>query len=207
MNWPSYAEYKDSEVTWFGEIPKTWAVSRLKFHLERNDGGVWGDDPDGVTDTIVLRSTEQTVDGNWVIEDPAPRKLSIGDARAARLVEDDLLVTKSSGSSLHIGKTTIVSAEVAELVQDSASMQPDLGQTVQSTQTEATQVDADLASELIASGVTTQPVETVIAVLAASRDGASINAAAKGSGINYRTAQRIVQAAAERRQRQLVAVG
>jgi molybdenum-dependent DNA-binding transcriptional regulator ModE len=46
----------------------------------------------------------------------------------------------------------------------------------------------------------------VIAVLAASRDGASINAAAKASGINYRTAQRIVQAA-ERRQRQLAAVG
>jgi molybdenum-dependent DNA-binding transcriptional regulator ModE len=35
--------------------------------------------------------------------------------------------------------------------------------------------------------------------------GASINAAAKASEINYRTAQRIVEAAAERRQRQLVA--
>jgi hypothetical protein len=76
-----------------------------------------------------------------------------------------------------------------------------------SAQTEATQVDADLASELIASGVTTQSVETVIAVLAARRDGASINAAAKASGINYRTAQRIVQAAAERLQLGLVAVG
>jgi len=43
-------------------------------------------------------------------------------------------------------------------------------------------------------------------VLAARRDGASINAAAKASGINYRTAQRIVEAAAGRRQRQLVAV-
>ena len=68
-------------------------------------------------------------------------------------------------------------------------------------QTEATQVDANLASELIASGATTQPVEIVMAVLAASRDGASINAAAKTSGINYRTAQRIVQAAAAQRQR------
>ena len=74
-----------------------------------------------------------------------------------------------------------------------------------SAQSEAIQVDADLASELIASGVTTQPVETVVAVLKAHRDGASINAAAKASGINYRTAQRIVQSAAERRQRQLVA--
>jgi hypothetical protein len=36
----------------------------------------------------------------------------------------------------------------------------------------------------------------VIAVLAARRDGASIDAAAaKASGINYRTAQRIVEAA------------
>jgi hypothetical protein len=75
------------------------------------------------------------------------------------------------------------------------------------TQTQTTQIDADLASELIASGVSTQPVETVIAVLAAQRDGASINAAAKASRINYRTAQRIVEAAAEHRHRKLLAVG
>jgi molybdenum-dependent DNA-binding transcriptional regulator ModE len=51
------------------------------------------------------------------------------------------------------------------------------------------------------------PAETVIAVLAARRAGASINAAAKASGINFRTAQRIVGAAAAHRQRQLAAVG
>jgi hypothetical protein len=72
-----------------------------------------------------------------------------------------------------------------------------------SVQTEAAQVDANLASELVASSVTMQPVETVIAVLAATRGGASINAAAKASGINFRTAQRIVEAAGEYRQRQL----
>jgi Protein of unknown function (DUF2637) len=95
-----------------------------------------------------------------------------------------------------------------ERVRTSASVHGDPVQTVQdSAQTEATQVDADLASELIASGVTIQPVETVIAVLAATRDGASINAAAKASGINYRTAQRIVDAAGGRRQRQLMVVG
>ena len=92
--------------------------------------------------------------------------------------------------------------------QDSASVQLDPAQTLQdSAQAEAAQADADLASDLIASGVTTQSVETVVAVLSSHRDGASINAAAKASGINYRTAQRIVEAAAERRQRQLVAVG
>jgi molybdenum-dependent DNA-binding transcriptional regulator ModE len=43
----------------------------------------------------------------------------------------------------------------------------------------------------------------VIAVLTARRDGASINSAAKASGINYRTAQRIVEAAAEYQQQEL----
>ena len=103
----------------------------------------------------------------------------------------------------------------AERVKTPVPLQPDPTQTVQdSAQTGATQVDAevvhvdaDLASELIASGVTTQPVETVIAVLSSHRGGASINRAAKGSGINYRTARRIVEGAAEHRQRQLVAVG
>ena len=97
----------------------------------------------------------------------------------------------------------------------SASAQPNQAHAVQaSAQTEASpddaevaQVDAELASELIASGVTTQPIETVIAVLTASRNGASINAAAKSSGINYRTAQRMVQAAAVHRQKLLSAVG
>ena len=69
------------------------------------------------------------------------------------------------------------------------------------------QADADLASGLIASGVTTQSLDTVVAVLSSRRDGASINAAAKATGINYRTAQPIVESAAERRQRGLVAVG
>jgi hypothetical protein len=104
-------------------------------------------------------------------------------------------------------------APVGARVPTSASVQPNLAHAVQdSAQTKAApvdakvaQFDADLASELIASGVTTQHLETVVAVLKAHRDGASINAAAKASGINYRTAQRIVEAA-ERRQRQLAVV-
>jgi hypothetical protein len=106
-------------------------------------------------------------------------------------------------------------APTSARAQTSAPVQPNPAQTAQgpahtkakAVDAESAQVDAILASELIASGVTTQAVGTVIAVLAARRNGASINAAAKASGINYRTAQRIVQAAAERRQRQLVAVG
>lgn len=86
-----------------------------------------------------------------------------------------------------------------------ASIQRGRVQAVQHLAQEAMQSDADLAAELIASRATTQPVETVIAVLAATRGGMSINAAAKASQINYRTAQRIVEAAMKHRHQLMTA--
>ena len=109
-----YPDYKDSGVAWFGKIPRHWEAKRLKLLLSGNDGGVWGRDSedDGV---IVLRSTEQTVDGVWRIEEPAVRGLTPSEFKACRLIEGDLVVTKSSGSTRHIGKTSIVTAEVEAL--------------------------------------------------------------------------------------------
>ena len=65
LGYRPYPAYKDSGVAWLGEVPGHWEVKRLKSLLVRNDSGVWGDDPvdEG---TIVLRSTEQTVDGRWL---------------------------------------------------------------------------------------------------------------------------------------------
>lgn len=101
-------EMKDSGVKWIGEIPKHWGIIKSKYILVSNDGGVWGNDPlgDG-NDKVVIRSTEQTVDGKWQIEAPAIRDLSMINLENARIQVGDLLITKSSGSDLHIGKTTI----------------------------------------------------------------------------------------------------
>lgn len=93
----------------------SWPSKRLKYALERNDGGVWGDDPTGEGDTVVLRSTEQALDGTWRVEDPAKRSLPAGCAADTRLEVNDLLVTKTSGSARHIGKTSLVTKEVAAL--------------------------------------------------------------------------------------------
>ena len=99
---------KDSGIEWIGEIPEGWNTGKCKTILVANDGGVWGDDPVGDgTDKTVIRSTEQTIDGKWCIENPAKRDLSRVEYRKARIEENDLLITKSSGSDLHIGKTTI----------------------------------------------------------------------------------------------------
>ena len=109
-----YPAYKGSGVEWLGEVPRHWEVHRTKSLLSRNDSGVWGSDfdDDGV---IVLRSTEQTVNGEWNISAPAKRRLTASEYKACRLKEGDLLVTKSSGSALHIGKTSIVTRDVADL--------------------------------------------------------------------------------------------
>ena len=109
-----YPAYKDSGVEWLGDVPEEWTVKRLKTVLSRNDGGVWGEDFDD-NGIIVLRSTEQTIDGEWCIEEPARRLLSHSEYAASRLRCGDLVVTKSSGSALHIGKTTLVTQEIEEL--------------------------------------------------------------------------------------------
>lgn len=109
-----YPRMKDSGVPWLGDVPEHWEAARLKGHLVRNDSGVWGDDSDP-HGTFVLRSTEQTVDGGWRITNPAKIRLPEAQSEIALLRTGDLVVTKSSGSSAHIGKTSLVSAEVASL--------------------------------------------------------------------------------------------
>ncbi|MDE6058841.1 MAG: restriction endonuclease subunit S [Clostridia bacterium] len=99
---------KDSGIAWVGKIPQNWISIKAKYVIYSNDGGVWGDDPtNSDTDKVVLRSTEQTIDGKWEIIDPAKRRLSAVSYKNYIIKPDDLLITKSSGSTLHIGKTTL----------------------------------------------------------------------------------------------------
>lgn len=88
---------------------------RLRHLIKKNDGGVWGDDPTGINDTVVLRSTEQTVSGDWAITDPATRTLPRHEVQRKRLRFGDLVVTKSSGSSDHIGKASFVNKDIEEI--------------------------------------------------------------------------------------------
>lgn len=112
--WQSYSAYKPTGVEWLGDIPAHWEARRLKTALSRNNGGAWGEDFDD-EGVVVLRSTEQTVDGGWSIVEPAKRRLSVKEYSVTRLLTGDLVITKSSGSALHIGKTSIVTPEVEAL--------------------------------------------------------------------------------------------
>ncbi len=103
-----------SGVEWLGKIPEHWEVKKLKHVLLRNDGGVWGDDYDE-NGTIVLRSTEQTIGGEWCINEPAIRRINAEEYKKSKLICGDLLITKSSGSELHIGKTTLVTKKIEDM--------------------------------------------------------------------------------------------
>ncbi len=108
------AKMKPSGIDWLGDIPAGWEVKDLKYLLDRNDGGVWGEDFDD-EGTPVLRSTEIDISGEWRLDEFAKRKLTPQEKQKALLKEGDLLITKSSGSELHIGKTALVNKEIDEL--------------------------------------------------------------------------------------------
>jgi len=99
---------------WQQALPAGWSAVRLRHLLTRNDGGVWGEDGE-IGDTVVLRSTEVTIDGQWRIESPAVRSLNALDFANGLLSIDDIVVVKASGSEAHIGKAAMVTTEVAAL--------------------------------------------------------------------------------------------
>ena len=111
-----YPKYKKSGVEWIGDIPAHWRYSRLKFHLIENSGGIWGEDDEFGNGTYVLRSTEITIDGHWDLQKLIKRKLSKEEVERFLLKKGDLIITKSSGSQDHIGKTGLVDETIEIMV-------------------------------------------------------------------------------------------
>lgn len=54
-----YDKYKQSGISWIGEIPEHWGVKRLKYLLEKTNAGIWGNEPRGDgTDIICFRAAD-----------------------------------------------------------------------------------------------------------------------------------------------------
>lgn len=111
-----YNSYKETGVEWIGEIPSHWDFGEMRYQLSNNDGGVWGKDVENENDgTVIIRSTEITIDGNWDLSNPMKRLLTNPEIEKTILFEGDIVLTKSSGSQDHIGKSVIVNSEVENL--------------------------------------------------------------------------------------------
>jgi type I restriction enzyme S subunit len=111
-----YNSYKPSGIEWIGDIPEHWRFGKMKYVLSNNDGGVWGSDVQNDDEgTLVIRSTEITIDGNWDLSGVLKRILTDNEVLKCKLYEGDIVITKSSGSPQHIGKSVIVNKEIEEL--------------------------------------------------------------------------------------------
>lgn len=109
------AEMKDSGVQWIGEIPKNWALCRLKNCYSQRDGGSWGDDAKGTeSDRICLRIADFDYakmsfkkDNNYTI-----RNYDSGTIEKLLLKNGDILIEKSGGGEkTPVGRAVIFDCE------------------------------------------------------------------------------------------------
>lgn len=89
---------KDSGVNWLGKIPAHWHVRRLKESVSRIQTGSWGNDPDGVNETICVRVADFDRQRRKVsLVEPTIRSVSQNDLEEKLLKKYDLLLEKSGG--------------------------------------------------------------------------------------------------------------
>lgn len=92
------AEMKDSRVDWIGVVPSSWEVKQLKWSVLDCSNGIWGNDPDGVLDIIVVRVADFDRHHREVSLDRPTLRSIDKSARAGRLLKrGDLLIEKSGG--------------------------------------------------------------------------------------------------------------
>ena len=90
--------YKDSGVEWLGEIPAHWEVKRLRWTVDGCQNGLWGEEADGINDTICVRVADFDRKQFLVdLDNPTLRSIDPSVAQARGLEENDLLLEKSGG--------------------------------------------------------------------------------------------------------------
>ncbi len=93
-----YPAYKDSDVDWLGPVPSHWELRRLRATVTACQNGVWGEDPDGIRDTVCVRVADFDRTGLCVdLTDPTTRSIDPSVVTAKRLRSGDLLLEKSGG--------------------------------------------------------------------------------------------------------------
>lgn len=93
-----YPEYKDSGVEWLGDIPSNWSVYSLKRSVTGCTNGIWGYEPNGENDLIVLRVADFDRNKLRISDDKLTyRSISEKESRSRLLAKGDLLIEKSGG--------------------------------------------------------------------------------------------------------------
>lgn len=94
----AYPAYKCSGVEWIGQVPSHWNIHSLKRTVEGCANGIWGSEPDGESDLIVLRVADfDRVKLNIRDDKLTYRSIPDKDTKSRLLKSGDLLIEKSGG--------------------------------------------------------------------------------------------------------------
>jgi type I restriction enzyme S subunit len=96
---------------WLTGIPSHWAQVPLKYLVETDNSGIWGED-EGVLEVAIPISTTAHIDkdGNLNFEEMPIRSVNREDFEHYKCMPGDIIVVKSSGSGSNIitGKSALV---------------------------------------------------------------------------------------------------
>lgn len=95
-------------INLYDEVPPDWLFLPLKRTITAIKGGVWGDEPDGISDLPVVRVAD--IDRQSLrVRDTAftVRSISLSERNGRRLTPGDLLIEKSGGGDQQLVGTVV----------------------------------------------------------------------------------------------------
>lgn len=94
----AYPEYRDSGVEWLREIPEKWNTYSLKRSISNCTSGLWGEEPNGKNDIIILRVADFERNSLTISSDKLTMRAISSEEREIRLLKKgDLIIEKSGG--------------------------------------------------------------------------------------------------------------
>lgn len=97
-----YEEYKDSGMSWVGDVPINWQRKRIKFLCSNSSAGIWGEEEKGdVNDIVCFRIADFDYQRGYLCFDKLTfRNIQSKDLNGRTLTENSLLIEKSGGGEV-----------------------------------------------------------------------------------------------------------
>lgn len=94
-----YEEYKDSGMSWIGQVPTPWKRTRLKFLFSHSNAGVWGEEEKGdENDITCFRVADFDYQKGYLGFDKLTmRNITAKELEGRLLTQGSLLIEKSGG--------------------------------------------------------------------------------------------------------------
>lgn len=94
-----YKEYKDSGMSWIGQVPTQWKRSRLKFLFSHSNAGVWGEEEKGdENDIACFRVADFDYQKGYLGFDKLTmRNITAKELEGRLISQGSLLIEKSGG--------------------------------------------------------------------------------------------------------------